>query len=66
MKKKNVVIVLLLFVFLITGCQMTEETEPVQLSFVHGWGSSFKNRKNCKKIRNFDGLLFDVGEIRNI
>lgn len=40
MKKKNVVIVLLLFVLLVTGCQMTEETEPVQLSFVHGWGGT--------------------------
>jgi len=34
--KKLIVAVLLLFLCMLTGCQMNEEIEPVHLSFIHG------------------------------
>ena len=40
MKKKYVFGVILSLVFVVLGCQMATEEEPVRLSFVNGWGGN--------------------------
>lgn len=48
--KKYIAAVLLLFVFFLSGCQMTEEAEPVHLSFIHGWGGTLRAHSIMQEI----------------
>lgn len=59
--KKYVVAVLLLFVFLLSGCQMKEEVEPVRLSFIHGWGGTLRAHSIMQEIYDdFDAANEDI------
>ena len=61
MKKKLIVTFLLLFSFLITGCQMKEEIEPVHLSFIHGWGGTLRAHSIMQEIYDdFDAQNDDI------
>lgn len=42
MKRKKVILGLFLLLILLSGCQMSEEAEPVRLSFIHGWGGTLR------------------------
>ena len=66
MKKKFVVTLLLLFVCLLSGCQMNEEIEPIRLSFIHGWGGTLRAHSIMQEIYDeFDDLPSNVVEIGN-
>ena len=61
MKKKLIVTFLLLFMFLLTGCQMNEVEEPVHLSFIHGWGGTLRAHSIMQKIYDdFDAQNDDI------
>ncbi len=61
MKKKRVVIFLLLLLCLFSGCQMSEEEEPVQLSFIHGWGGTLRAHSIMQEIYDdFDAQNEDI------
>ncbi len=61
MKKKLVVTLLLLLLFLSSGCQMNEEIEPVHLSFIHGWGGTLRAHAIMQEIYDdFDAQNEDI------
>ena len=61
MKKKFVVTLLLLFVCLLSGCQMSEEIEPIRLSFIHGWGGTLRAHSIMQEIYDeFDAENEDI------
>lgn len=61
MKKKFVVTLLLLLLFLLSGCRMTEEIDPVHLSFIHGWGGTLRAHSIMQEIYDdFDAQNEDI------
>lgn len=61
MQKNGIIIVLVSLLFLLTGCQITEEIEPVYLSFVHGWGGTLRAHSIMQEIYDeFDEKNEDI------
>lgn len=61
MKRKKVILGLILLLIFITGCQMSEEAEPVRLSFIHGWGGTLRAHAIMQEIYDeFDEKNEDI------
>lgn len=61
MKQKGIIILLVILLFLLTGCQMTEEIEPIHLSFIHGWGGTLRAHSIMQEIYDdFDDMNDDI------
>ena len=61
MKRKKVILGLILLLILLSGCQMSEEAEPVRLSFIHGWGGTLRAHAIMQEIYNeFDEKNEDI------
>lgn len=58
---KKIVLLALIVMIMITGCQMKEVEEPVRLSFVHGWGGTLRAHSIMQEIYNeFDAQNADI------
>ena len=52
---------LILLLILLSGCQMSEEAEPVRLSFIHGWGGTLRAHAIMQEIYDeFDEKNEDI------
>ena len=61
MKRKKVILGLFLLLILLSGCQMSEEAEPVRLSFIHGWGGTLRAHAIMQEIYDeFDEKNEDI------
>ena len=61
MKRKKVILGLILLLILLSGCQMSEEAEPVRLSFIHGWGGTLRAHAIMQEIYDeFDEKNEDI------
>ena len=61
MKRKKVILGLILLLMLLPGCQMSEEAEPVRLSFIHGWGGTLRAHAIMQEIYDeFDEKNEDI------
>ena len=61
MKRKKVILGLILLLVFLPGCQMSEEAEPVRLSFIHGWGGTLRAHAIMQEIYNeFDEKNEDI------
>lgn len=61
MKRKKVILGLILLLILLPGCQMSEEAEPVRLSFIHGWGGTLRAHAIMQEIYDeFDEKNEDI------
>lgn len=61
MKKKCKLLLLLAMILLLVGCQMKEETEPVHLSMIHGWGGTLRAHSIMQEIYDeFDAQNQDI------
>lgn len=61
MKKKCKLFLLLAMILLLVGCQMKEETEPVHLSIIHGWGGTLRAHSIMQEIYDeFDAQNQDI------
>lgn len=61
MKKKCKLLLLLAMILLLVGCQMKEETEPVHLSIIHGWGGILRAHSIMQEIYDeFDAQNQDI------
>lgn len=61
MKKKCKLLLLLAMILLLVGCQMKEETEPVHLSIIHGWGGTLRAHSIMQEIYDeFDAQNQDI------
>ena len=61
MKRKKVILGLILLLILLAGCQMSEEAEPVRLSFIHGWGGTLRAHAIMQEIYDeFDEKNEDI------
>lgn len=61
MRTKGQIIILTLFLLLLSGCGMTEEAEPVRLSFIHGWGGTLRAHSIMQEIYDeFDERNEDI------
>ena len=61
MKRKKMILGLILLLILLPGCQMSEEAEPVRLSFIHGWGGTLRAHAIMQEIYDeFDEKNEDI------
>ena len=61
MKKKCKLLLLLAIILLLAGCKMKEETEPVHLSIIHGWGGTLRAHSIMQEIYDeFDAQDQDI------
>lgn len=61
MKKKCKLFLLIAMILLFVGCQMKEETEPVHLSIIHGWGGTLRAHSIMQEIYDeFDAQNQDI------
>ena len=61
MKRKKVILGLILLLVFLPGCQMSEEAEPVRLSFIHGWGGTLRAHAIMQEIYDeFDEKNEDI------
>lgn len=61
MRKRILLILTLALSIILSACQMKEETEPVHLSFIHGWGGTLRAHAIMQEIYDdFDAKNEDI------
>ena len=50
MKKSCKLLLFFVIIMLLEGCRMKEETEPVHLSMIHGWGGTLRAHSVMREI----------------